>query len=129
MPIKKINSEKQENLPFLHRPELFWSMHKSGYIKEQQRRDAIFIERSAADFAVNCLNSGKLNSKFVRLIIQGFYTGRTACITGFSTAGLKIASITDDTRFHKRNIDGYGMQRAKQVQKRKGWSSRIGKFD
>lgn len=61
-PIKRINSEKDENLPFLHRPELFWSMNKSGYLKEQHRRDLVHLERTAADFATNAIISKKLNS-------------------------------------------------------------------
>jgi len=128
-PIKRINSEKEENLPFLHRPELFWSCNKSGYLKEQQRRDLVHLERTAADFATNLIHSKKLNSDTVRVIIQGYNLGREASIVGMTSAGLKLASITDDTRTHQRDVDGYGMQRAKQRRWRKGWSSRIGKLD
>ena len=64
----------------------------------------------------------------MRVIVQGYNLGREACIVGMTSAGLKIASITDDTRAHKRDIDGYGMQRAKQRRWRKGWSSRLNKL-
>lgn len=128
-PVKRIDSEKEENLAFLHRPELFWSCNKSGYLKEGQRRDLVHLERTAADFATNALNSKQLNSDSVRLIIQGYNLGREASIVGMTSAGLKLASITDDTRAHQRDVDGYGMQRAKQRRWRKGWSSKIGKRD
>ena len=104
-------------------------MHKSGYLVEHHRRDVLFTERTASDFASNAISSGKLNSDFIRLIIQGWERGRDASITGITQAGLKIASITDDTRVHQRNIDGNMMQRPKQRRWSKGWSSRIGKRD
>ena len=107
--MKRIDSEKEENLAFLHRPELFWSCNKSGYLKEGQRRDLVHLERTAADFATNALNSKQLNSDSVRLIIQGYNLGREASIVGMTSAGLKLASITDDTRAHQRDVDGYGM--------------------
>ena len=127
MPIKRINSEM--TLPFMHRPELFWSMHKSGYLLEHHRREMEYMERTAADFASRAKISGKLNSDYVRVIVQGWGTPRNKFIPGMIKGGLKIASITDDTRQAKRHVDGTAMHRpSQQSRKVKGITNKINRM-
>ena len=125
MPIKRINSEI--TLPFMHRPELFWSMHKSGYLLEHHRREPEYWERTSIDFAARTLPH--LNSEYVRLIIQGFGGARDKFIPGLEKGGLKIASITDDTRSAKRHVHGHAMQRPKQQPRKvKGITAKINRM-
>jgi len=127
MPIKRINSEA--TLPFMHRPELFWSMHKSGYLLEHQRREMEYMERTTIDFASRAKLSGKLNSDYVRVIVQGYGKPREKFVPGLVKGGLKIASITDDTRSAKRHVGGHAMHRpSQQSRKVKGITNKINRM-